>query len=232
MAVTVLLVVGDVPHREQYLAHLPAFDVDVVVAPSLLRAPDEEPGGYLAVLLDVGAAARATPGERVLLTEIERRLPTARVRWDARQDQILCLPSGPIGAGASGLADFLARAVEHRHGHRLRRHARVSLHLNVALEPDDGDPTGSLRSVTFDLSVGGCFVVTHAPWPVGARGTLTACELGDTPPIPVEVCGAVPWGLPLRVPGMGLRFVTLDVATRAAIEGLVSAASPPTFPAR
>ena len=65
------------------------------------------------------------------------------------------------------------------------------------------------RSVTANMSHGGCFLVPFEPWNVGDRGWIVVSDLKDESPIPVEVCSVLPWGEPRSLPGMGVNFIAL-----------------------
>jgi Tfp pilus assembly protein PilZ len=80
------------------------------------------------------------------------------------------------------------------------------------------------KTVTANVSCGGCFLIKFDPWNVGDKGWLILPDLKDTAPIPVEVCFVRSWGVHASLPGMGVRFVELSDAQRVELSSLVGCA--------
>ena len=94
------------------------------------------------------------------------------------------------------------------------RVGRVALEIPVQLRNREGSSAG----VTKNICVGGVFVATIRPFPVGERVAVRLTIPGDAEP--VEVLAEVRWSrafqeLDDRPAGLGLRFI--DTPMRAAI---------------
>jgi uncharacterized protein (TIGR02266 family) len=109
-----------------------------------------------------------------------------------------------------------------------RQHARLDAEFDVTFESEHNFYTGFSE----DISEGGIFVATHELRPVG-----TVSEVHFTLPgidRPLRVRGEVRWHRRPRAgsntwPGMGLRFVELEPATRRLIERFVNKREPLFF---
>jgi molecular chaperone DnaK len=114
-----------------------------------------------------------------------------------------------------------------------QREQRIAAELQVRLASGEGVPLAERSTV--DLSRGGLFVRTLEPLAPGTRLRLdVTLEVGLGM---VHATGEVVWttppsapGEPYRAPGMGIRFLELDAASRALLEhyvGRTGAEGPP-----
>jgi molecular chaperone DnaK len=105
-----------------------------------------------------------------------------------------------------------------------QREPRVAAELQVRLASGEGVPLAERSTV--DLSRGGLFVRTLEPLPPGTRLGLDVTLAGGHGL--VHAAGEVVWttppsapGEPFRAPGMGIRFLDLDAASRALLDRYV-----------
>jgi len=105
-----------------------------------------------------------------------------------------------------------------------REHARFGVDLDVSLGSEHNFYSGFAEN----LSVGGVFVATHQLRPVGEK--VEVCiHLPDG--TEVRAVGEVRWVRTFNVesdmpPGLGLRFLTLDKVSNAAIERFLKEREP------
>ncbi len=105
-----------------------------------------------------------------------------------------------------------------------QREPRIAASLQVRLASGEGVPLAERSTV--DLSRGGVFVRTLEPLGPGTRLGLELALAGGAGT--VRAAGEVIWttppsapGEPFRAPGMGIRFVDLDPASRALLDAYV-----------
>lgn len=163
------------------------------------------------VVIDVLTAVRANPEEKHLLQEIAEAYPTLRVRWDAGAGMIRGLVFGKSLAGDHPLRYFLEQLCRNHPPRTFRTSRRHAIHLNVLLSRDGGfRPDQSERSVTLDISLGGCFLVTFDDrWENQQHAWLQLLELSDPTPIEIIIRRVSPWGKNPTIPGLGVEFLQL-----------------------
>ncbi len=96
-----------------------------------------------------------------------------------------------------------------------RQHRRAFIELPVATR------SSSRPVFTHNISIGGTFIKTENPLPVGARFSFQL----RVPPqeVPLEVSGEVVWSVAEgRQPGMGIRFLHGSDAQKQLLESLVN----------
>jgi len=114
------------------------------------------------------------------------------------------------------------------HPAQRRAHQRYAVDLDVSLGSDHNFYSGFAEN----LSAGGIFVATHLLKPVGSEVEVTI-HLPDGP-APLRATGQVRWIREYNErsdvpPGMGIRFIEIDGAARAAIESFLVQREPLFF---
>jgi Tfp pilus assembly protein PilZ len=56
---------------------------------------------------------------------------------------------------------------------------------------------------------GGCFIFSTHEWDLRTEVSFTVVEFPDPSPISGEVRWQIPWGKSQRIPGIGVKFVTI-----------------------
>jgi hypothetical protein len=208
-----LLVVQDPEARRAYQAALHEIDVpdvglDTVSSLSALHsALLERP--YAGLLLDVGILARSSREEKALVGDILELFPVVRLDHDPQTHQVRSLYFGQQGGDPVPLATFIHEHCRGFRARRIRRHMRRSLHLNVLLHAGEGTAEEPERTNTLDVSTGGCFLYSIADWSGHSRVRLVIQELPDER-LQAVVRWQVPWGIPHRLPGLGVEFSDLS----------------------
>ena len=96
-----------------------------------------------------------------------------------------------------------------------RKHERLKLRVPIVIQPDLGD--SPIRGATADLSLGGCYIETIFPLPMGTNLDLQL-SLGNTVLIAGTVVACDP-----QV-GNGIRFIKMLPEDREALEAYLKAA--------
>ncbi|MFH1035370.1 MAG: PilZ domain-containing protein [Pseudomonadota bacterium] len=167
---------------------------------------------YHGLLLDIPTQIKSPGKERDELAVILARFPTARLNWRPETELISVLVLGASTSGDYTLNDFIENQCRHFRSAPVRSENRIDINLNLLLfrQPSD-DPALAERTVTLDISWGGCFILTGQDWPLGTRAWMVLKELPGWRPIQLEVRWAQPWGLARRLPGIGCQFLDLSL---------------------
>lgn len=198
--------------REAYLREIRRLGQEVDVSESLGELHDlMRAKAYHGIFIDLATKVRATPREKELLHDVLSTAPTATLKWVAAQDEVRALFHGQIGETGTVEA-FYTQQCRGKFARRIRLDLRVAQNLNVLLRRADAagadatGPAAEQRTITTDISHGGCFVFTTETWTLGALGQIVFQDLVDRSPVDVEVRWVLPWGKALKVPGLGLIF--------------------------
>ena len=146
------------------------------------------------ILLELATSIQSSPEEKEEAHEITRLYAFARFRLLGDEVRIL-------GAGNS-LEAFAERCRQSR-PRVTRREARERRHLGVYVSGDPGFEDAE-KTVTIDISKGGCFVYSSREWRVGDSVWLRF------PGEEADFSGTVrfwrEWGNDREIPGIGIRF--------------------------
>lgn len=175
---------------------------------------------YHGLLLDMPVTVRATEAEKALVHDLLGRVPVLRVLWDVKHREVRSMlydSNRPLP-----LADFIREYCHPEAPVTVRRELRLPLHLNVLVAPDPERLSKSPeRSVTLNVSEGGCFILSSRDWSSCDTLWIEPTDLSDPSPVELEICWRIPWGLSLRLPGVGGRFTTISEAQKEQILGML-----------
>jgi Tfp pilus assembly protein PilZ len=104
------------------------------------------------------------------------------------------------------VGDFVDRFCRCHPARRCRGSKRRPLHFNVFLSRQRETQDEVEKTVTLDISEGGCFLITSQAWQQGENVWLRFADLCDGTPVRAEVRRHLPWGESLCIPGIGLEF--------------------------
>ena len=206
---TVLLICREGESRQVYQAELDSAGVLLVCVQGLMEFFRR--GVYCplsGILVDMPTYMRSSEDEKRLMTELVGLFPALRLKCNESTGEIRTLPFGTVYPGNTAPAVFVQKYCTTVAPRKIRTSERHLMNLPALLSktlPDSNIP--ETKTVTANISNGGCFLVVFEPWVVGARGWLTFPELNDNTPIQVEVCSVLPWGESRSLPGMGVRFI-------------------------
>lgn len=207
----ILLICREGTSRQVYCAELDIPGVSLVCIPSLVDFFSREHYSPLSgILVDMPTYMRSSEDEKRLLSELVGLFPALRLKCHEPTGEIRTLPFGTAYPGTNSpsyfvhthCAAFQQRLIRTRERSLQNLPALLTMHLPQ-------EHTISMRSVTANVSLGGCFLITFEQWAVGAQGQLALPLLEDPTPIPVEVCWGRLWGTGRSLPGIGVRFTAL-----------------------
>jgi hypothetical protein len=207
-----VLVVADNPEiREEYVKAVDLLGIEQENAASLSELYTLLPKiAFNGLLLDVGTLVRASVAEKAYIHEIIQIFPSVRIRWDAQGKNVRVLLYGQSGEGIATLDSFIREQCIPFGARKLRVSDRVDAHFNVLISrrPDFSTPS-TLKTVTINVSKGGCYIFAAEPWEPHCQVWLQFRELSDPTPVAAEVCWRKMWGMSMGMPGVGVRFTEI-----------------------
>lgn len=219
---TVLLICREGTSRQLYQAELDSPAVSLVCVQGLMDFFCR--GVYCllnGILVDMPTYMRSSEDEKRMLTDLVAVFPALRLKCNESTGEIRTLPFGTVYHGNTEPAAFVQEhcaAFVKRNIRTSERHL-MNLPALLSISPPD-ENTAATKTVTSNISHGGCFLVGFEPWSVGGRGWLLLPELKDETPIPVEVCTVLPWGESHSLPGMGVKFLDLTSVQKTELNRL------------
>lgn len=210
--------------RDAYLAALAATaaEHDVVDDLPSLRARLRE-NAYHGLLVDVPTLIKAPAGEKRLVHEVLESYPVLRMRHDPRDATIHGLYYGQPAQSGNIVADFVDLEAAVSSPRVLRVEPRGDLVFNVLVSRDETFAEARAeRSVTTNVSQGGCFLCSFADFADWQRLWLRIREFADQTPIPAQVRWRVPWGAGMEAPGVGVSFTGMTEPQRTELDGWLS----------
>lgn len=219
MSTHLLLIVAEEEKRAAYRRVLSDMAAEIDEIDSLIKleeATRRKP--YAGILLDVATQVKCPREDRERMSRILDLFPVARLQWDAPRDAVQTLVYIQHEEEDS-LRFFVERYCPAFPPRVTRASERLPLHFNVLLSASrDGSEAAAEKTITLDVSSGGCFLYTPGPWDLRQEIWFTFRELERTIPIRGQVRWAIPWGTQMKVPGVGLAFTDIEDSQRAEIQ--------------
>lgn len=177
---------------------------------------------YNGVLVDIPTKVLALRDHQDLVHSILSHYPVIQLNIDRDTGRIRALRLG--GRETRGtLEELLAKDRLLPEPRCFREYRRQKLHFNVLLSlTGDFTPGTAIRTVTLDVSEGGCFLYYDADRPLPERIWLKFVDLSDTRPIAAAVRSWNRWGESLKIPGVGVEFVGIPKSQLREIVGPLS----------
>ena len=216
MDIHILLISSDVKEREVYESAIRSLGVNVTAVPSIKGLSEEVKDLFLnGVAMDMSTKIAALKQDREFIYTTLRKFPVAHLTLGKETRKIgLFYPGQPPGATLKDFVDMECRTFTPR---RLAHHIRKALHFNVLLsrQPEMVDCE---KTVSVDISNGGCFVFSVQKWATGDMVWLQILELSHHDPIGARVKRCVRWGEAMQVPGIGLKFDQMNPSQRRELD--------------
>ena len=176
---------------------------------------------YNGVLVDVPTMIRIPKDEKDLVKEIMDLFPVIQLKFDPATGTISTFFSGQLNKSCT-LDDFINNECRRFLARTARKSERKTLHLNVMLGKEKfGRRSPFERTVTLNVSKGGCFIFSTVDWGVGATAWFMIKELKDGTPIRGEVRWKVDWGKAMQIPGIGVTFEEMNEIQRDHLNSLL-----------
>jgi Tfp pilus assembly protein PilZ len=208
MNIRVILVCGEGVERQAYLSAIEALGVQIDTVSSLeelhkavLRTP------YHGVMIDLKTKIRAAKVEKILIHDIlEKVFPVIQLKLENKTSRIQTLYFGQA-KGDGTLEDFILKECRSVEPRSIRLSLRKNINFNIILSKNDNYSKDNIeKSVTIDVSEGGCFIYSSDKWEINSKAWFIIKELDDNTPILSEVRWKMSWGNAMKIPGIGVKF--------------------------
>ena len=164
---------------------------------------------YNGVMVDLRTKMKASNEEKDLVHDVFEQFPVAQLNFDEKTGQIRSLHYGRTGKGES-LESFIKEECRSFIARPIRSSIRKKIHFNVLLsKTGDFATEGIDRTVTMNVSKGGCFIYSVDDLQSDAKVMMVFKELEDQKPILGEVRWKALWGEAMQIPGIGVKFENL-----------------------
>ena len=207
MAINILLVAHKEELREKYRNAVQKLGVNVVAVSSFFnldQAITEK--RYHGLLVDLPTKLNAAREDEEFVRNIIDKFPVASLNFDKKKQKIKALFYGQQRGRT--LEDFINKECRYFAPRRFRYHVRKQIHFNLIVSKESSFKEGHCeRTVTIDVSRGGCFIFSINSWENGQDIWVIIKDLKDNTPIHGQVRHYVPWGSELQLPGVGVEFI-------------------------
>jgi Tfp pilus assembly protein PilZ len=207
MSIRVLLVCKEGTSLQNYLDACKGQDTTIDVASSfedLYKATVKIP--YNGILIDMPTKIITLSKDKERVAGILDRYPVARLTFNDKSGQLCVFYSNKL-AGSGTLDDFLAQQCRSFTARTIRSDRRRDIVFNVILSKTKNiSDENSERTVTMNISRGGCFIFSTDDWEVNNDAWFIIKELTDQTPICGQVRWNVDWGNEMNIPGIGVQF--------------------------
>lgn len=166
---------------------------------------------YNGLLFDVSSLVRLDSDEKNLAHDLINIFPALRLKWDPVAKRIRTLFYGLSQIRELSLENFISETCKPFQARAFRNSDRIPRNLNVRLSRTGSfDDADTLRSFTANVSPMGAFIVTMEKLEVSSFVWLQFLELEDQSPIQAEIRWSVEWGKAMCIPGIGVKFVSIN----------------------
>ncbi len=211
MSIIILLVCREGSSLQNYLDACKGQDARIDVASSfegLYKAITKIP--YNGILIDMPTKVVTLRKDKEMVDSILKQYPVARLTLNNKSGQLSVFYSNQI-AGSGTLDDFLAQQCRSFTARIIRSDLRRDVVFNVILSKSINiSDENSERTVTINISRGGCFIFSIDDWEVNNDAWFTIKELTDQTPIRGQVKWKVDWGSKMSIPGIGVKFKEIN----------------------
>ena len=208
MDIRVLLIVHNENTMKQYLNILKTYNIQVFVTSSFLDLSTEIcRQTYHGILVDLPTKMAAIRENRDYVYGLIQNFPVLQLRINEKTGEL----AGFYCSHPSihNLTDFIEVGCRNFVPRAIRTDERKAIHLNIRLYKHKKDRKPE-RTVTLNLSRGGCFIFSTRQWETGNEAWMVIQELTDHTFISGEIRNVVKWGETLRIPGIGIEFRTIS----------------------
>ena len=207
MMAKIILLAEKGPDRNAYLEAIKALDVKVDSVSNFRQLEKKMlKTAYQGVLVDLKTKIKGIKKKKVLAYQILEQFPVAQLRQDEQTRHIHTLYYGK-SKNHGTLEDFIQNGCKPFAPRTLRAFPRARIHLNVRLsQPDRFSGKQTVKSVTADISKGGCFLFTVEEFDLKKNIFLIFEDLSEPARISAEIRWIKPWGKALYMPGIGVKF--------------------------
>ncbi|MFV0422190.1 PilZ domain-containing protein [Oleidesulfovibrio sp.] len=186
--------------------------------PAALQLLREIP--FHGVLIDMPTLLRMGGKGRHDLQNVLALYPTLHARPDKNSGLAVL---GHDGNPEEAILHFLTDKCASFSARTARRENRVDIHYNILLSTSPlFPPQSTVKTITMNISILGCFVFLTADWQVDTQVWLQFVDLKDKTPIVAKTTQVQRWGKGFRVPGIGLEFISVSDEQVAELQATLS----------
>ena len=211
MSIRVLLVCREGTSLQNYLDACKGQDAQIDLASSfedLYKAIVKIP--YNGILIDMPTKITTLSNDKERVDSILKRYPVARLTFNDKSGQLCVFYSNQV-AGSGTLEDFITKQCRSFTARTIRSNRRRDIVFNVILSKTKNiSDQDSERTVTMNISRGGCFIFSIGDWEVNNDAWFIIKELTDQAPIRGLVKWKIDWGNEMSVPGIGIQFTDIS----------------------
>ena len=212
--IRVLLFVQEGTARQKYLDALSECGAHVFVTSSFFDLSTEICSHtYHGLFLDLSTKMQAIKENKAYVYRLVERFPVSHLQIDWGSGEIRCFHFNRKFGRT--LRDFINGQCRTFIPQKIRPDAREDIHLPVLVYKHHNSKRPE-RSITKDLSPGGCFIFSSRQWRAGQDIWIRFKDITDPLPIRAYIQMVVKWGKPRQIPGIGVQFK--DLSTMQAAE--------------
>lgn len=206
--IRVLLFVQEDQARQKYLKALTECGAQVFVTSTFFDLSEEICNHtYHGLFLDLPTKMQAIKSNKAYVHRIVERFPVAYLRIDRTSNEIRCFHFNRKGGRT--LLDFINGQCRTFIPQKIRLDTRENIHLPVLVYKHHNSKRPE-RSITKDISLGGCFIFSSRQWKAGQDIWIRFNDIADPQPIRARIKMVVKWGKPRQIPGIGVQFKDLS----------------------
>ncbi len=202
--IRLILVCKEGPAKQAYLreAYSIGIQIDSVATfGELFKAMMTN--AYQGVLVDLATSVQSSLEEKAIAQEILNIFPLIQLKWDQETNNIHTISSS--NASSSTLAQFVSQECRPFIPRAIRLNARKGINFNILMcNNADMNQANTERSVTANISKGGCFLFSCRDWSEATDVWFVVNELKDKTPIYGEIRWRQSWGMTMAIPGIGI----------------------------
>ena len=227
MEIRVLLFVQEGRAKQKYLDALSGCGVQVFTTSSFRDLSEEICNQtYHGLFLDLPTKMKAIKENKAYVYHLVEKFPVSHLQLNDKTGEIRCFHFNHKSGGT--LLDFINTQCRNFIPQKIRAVVRSELHLHVRIYKSLGDKRPE-RSVTRDVSTGGCFIFSTRRWKEEDDIWISFKEMSDPHPIHAEIRTVVKWGEKRQIPGIGVQFNNLSQMQAEELAGMISSFSTTSF---
>lgn len=160
---------------------------------------------YSGLMIDMPTKIKDFSADREKVNNILQLFPVVQLTFNERTKQLKAFYSGLLN-GSGSIEEFITHKCLFFSARTLRAYRRKVINFNVILSKSNNITENSERTITMNVSQGGCFIYSTDKWEINSDVWFTINELTDQTPIHGQVLRQVDWGTYMGIPGIGLQF--------------------------
>lgn len=205
--VHILLIVNDEISMQRYLNALADTEAQIFVASSFFHFNESIINQtYHGLFIDVLTKMEAIKENKAEVYRLTERFPVAHLKVDQRTGNVCCFYGGNLPGHK--IKDFVY-ALCRTSPQKIRATTRKELYMQVEIFRS-AESKRPERTVTKDISLNGCFLISTRHRKKGDEVILHFPDLTDKTRVIAKIRKVVNWGEGLQLPGIGVEFEKLS----------------------